>query len=292
MGGSRPWLLLALAGACTVPEDAPATGPDDLATDTAGADGQHVDDGPLEVEPPDPELSAEEVGVALEEALAGGIPEPWQARWEYMARFEGREPGCPGMSGFNLMGNFEGCHTSRGWIYAGVSEYTGRDDPEDRTEPFALLGDGWIADPDGNRMIFGGELSWDVLDDGWEGAIQGTWSWPLSDAGWMQPDQGGGVLELAAAGGPDDWSALASGSIGGLTRPVSLVGTLARADLCDGEPHGVFRLRGAEGYWYTFTREEGGDCLCGEVRYAEDTVLGEACPSLASAWRDLAVVAP
>lgn len=293
MSTSRASWGLGLVLACSGPVEQP--GPGEAPGGTGGdSDSGHAPgggsdsaDAPLEVEPPAPELTAEEVGQALVGALAGGIPEPVTARREYVARFEGRDADCPGGS-YNLAGNFEGCETETGWIYAGLVEFTGPDDPENFTREFHVLGDGWIQDPDGKRMVMGGELSFTPEGSGWTGGITGTWSWPLAE-GWMQPEQAGGVLEIAVTGSGPGRTVAVSGSVAGQPWAVVLDAAVAQGEVCDGEPLGAFLLRGEGGYWYRLERDEAG-CACGSVVYAGGEELGEACPELAGPFEALGEV--
>ncbi len=276
--------LLVLIGCTPTPSETGTGGVEtgqDVSSDS-GEQGGDSDGGPLAIAVPSPLLDAEGVGEALEAALSGGLPNHIEAREAYMARFEGRDGGCPGGNGYSLPGNFEGCEADSGFIYGGLSEYTGPDDPGDRTRDFHLLGDGFITDPDGNRFILAGELDFVPEGNQWTGSITGTWSWPLAE-GWMAPELGGGVLELDLRRLVEGWEVEVSGSIGGQAWPLTLTEVSASSDICDGEPTGTFSLRGTQGYWYEFVRREG-ECTCGTVTYADGSELGEACPVLRSAF--------
>lgn len=167
----------------------------DLAQLEAFLDCPSVGDGAgAELESPDPvaTLSAEDVVAVVDRALpADGVPNPYDARdrlleWLLFAQ----PPGCPSALGFNTNAPWEGCTTTDGYTFSGLSEGQ-MDIPHDNYSAMTLMGDFRWTDPDGNLFLAGGEANLDRDDDhvAWE--LTGTWADATAE-GWIQ-DFGGAL---------------------------------------------------------------------------------------------------
>jgi len=266
------------AGQDTAPPDDSGPGDDTSAGDT--------DEEEVVVDIPPPELDAAGVASAIQETLAGGLPNPMRTREVYLSMFAGRDDRCPGGGQPSLPGRFEGCWSESGWFYAGYAEYAGSEDPAVTEEPFTLLADGHMIDGDGGVFVAAGELAYDAEPSSsrWEGSLTGTWSYDLADD-WMGGDAAGGVLTFEASASAGDWRLEVDGSVAGGAHPIVLHDVTVASDDCGAATTGSVRLRGAEGYWYTLSLD---DCGCGPVSYDDGSILGEACVALAEAARPLA----
>ena len=161
-----------------------------------GADGLcYLDDEP-DTTPSDssapsatPTLTAEEVGQRMATLAGRDIPDPVALRELYLGLLHAGDAGCPGESVDYIADGsipLEGCTSSTGYTYRGLSEY---EEGSDDGWWFALtLGDLYISEPDGSSLAIGGTFAYDArVEDSaatFTGEVTGTFSYDGGD-GWM-----------------------------------------------------------------------------------------------------------
>ena len=233
-------------------------------------------------ERPDPSLTAEEVGAALDALLALGLPDANSIAVQYMAMFSGRDNNCPGNDGYTLPGNFRGCETNSGWIYAGVAGLEYQSDGNSLT--IDMTGDCWISDAQGDTWVGAGEVTYDgTWDEGvatWEAEVYGTFGYPDADQAWLAevPSQ---VFWTSGQNGDDwwlDWQGSLSTDDGAYYLEDGSFGAACGAS-------GTLSLRGEQGYWYELVLDDGCDG-CGQVSWG-DEALGSVCVELPAAGAEL-----
>lgn len=234
-------------------------------------------------------LSAAEVGEQLA-ALAGrDIPDPVALRELYLGLLHAGDAGCPGESVDYIADGsipLDGCTSSTGYTYRGLSEY---EEGSDDGWWFALtLGDLYISEPSGASLAIGGTFAYEAhVEDGaatFSGEATGTFSYDGED-GWMA--EGGSLaFWLSGVSGSSGRGVALVGAVGGPLVGSGVFfedlyfGDVAGPDgqaACGAHPSGGLSLRGEDGRWYdlTFT-----DCSgCGTVLF-EGQELGETCTDI------------
>ena len=251
------------------------------------------------------DLDAAQVAARADAAFAGGLPLAttlWEA---YVGVLEAHAEGsCPnGAMGpaYAIQASMKGCSTSQGWYFWGLTLRESTVDGDAWTE--WMLGDGWAHDPDGHRLVFGGEIAWSGTrgaSESWSQSVDGTWGWEGGE-GWLAAVPSvavsvdatghGDTLQATVHGGwtlngdtvfLDDlrFDSAASGS------PAS--GSAASRSAPAG---GAVRVRDDAGARATLSLREDGSG-CGEVRAADGQELGEACVDASPLVASLRAYAP
>ncbi|GEM_PF-2223752 len=227
-------------------------------------------------------LTADEVGATIDTLFALGLPDATTVVETYMSMFRGRDSSCPGNDGYSLPGNFRGCQTAGGWIYAGVAglDYLG----SGSELSFDLWADCWISDDDGAMWIGAGDVeyngTWADGEATWETELAGTFGYEASSTAWIAevPSM---VFSSAGRYG-DGWEMSWSGSFSSDNEAVYLDQVSWTSTCPAGE--GRVLLRGEDAYWYVVDLDA---CTgCGSVSF-EGSQLGTTCVELAAAGADL-----
>ena len=273
-----------------------ACGSECPAGSTLGADGLcYLDDEPDSAEPDSPApaatptLTAAEVGQRIA-ALAGrDIPDPVALRELYLGLLHAGDVGCPGESVDYIADGsipLEGCTSSTGYTYRGLSEY---EEGDDGGWWFALtLGDLYISEPDGTSLAIGGTFAYEALVEGgaatFTGEVTGTFSHD-GEGGWMA--EGGSLaFWLSGISGSSGRGVALEGAIGGPLVGSGLFfddlyfGDVAGPDgqlSCGAHPSGALSLRGDDSRWYELVFTDCGGC--GTVSF-EGQDLGPACADI------------
>lgn len=247
--------MFALCGvACTPAVDSMVKEPP-LQVDT----GYHPD-----MAPPPASLGSAEVEAAMIQALSGGLPRPKEAVDAFgrilIAGDDGR---CPNSGGYTITESFTGCHSEKGYIYAGLTIYTdGADDD------FTFLGDCYVIDPDGDIFQAAGELeqTQNRTDHSFAIKLTGTWGY-AKEQGWLSSVPS---LALWLEGDADHLVAN-----GGWSTPAAILYFEGFQSSRDCAHAGMLKLQDPQGAWYTL--DYGTDCdACGALSYA-GTAMGEVC---------------
>ncbi len=278
------WLLL---WACT--SDVPVSEQDPVAGD-----------GPRH---PDAVWTAQEVGWAIEDAAASGLPDPVVIATRFQELLSRGDDRCPGgdfRAGGLQVFNPEGCMADSGYHYegtAGGAKMFCEGIPGEPGEngvlcTAALRGDAHITDPDGHAFLVGGYVVYDMLGDmGTEGAIAldlyGTWGYPAAAEPWLAGDLSLG-LTVAARWRPElvDQVQLS----GGFSTDIATMDMRALSfdGACGSSPTGRVGIRGADGYWYDLDYDPESCDNCGDVTFDSRQALGRACADLRPAMSLLA----
>ncbi|MDG1480663.1 MAG: hypothetical protein P8R54_13795 [Myxococcota bacterium] len=261
-----------------------------------GVDGlcyldDEMDTVPADTPPADaiPTLSAAAVGEQIAVLAGRAIPDPIALRERYLDLLHAGDASCPGESVDYIADGsipLEGCTSSTGYTYRGLSEY---EEGNDNGWWFALtLGDLYISEPDGASLAIGGTFAYEAhVEDGaatFSGEATGTFSDDGTD-GWLA--EGGSLaFWLSGTSGSSGRGVALVGAIGGPLVGSGLFfedlyfGDVAGPDgqlACGSHPSGGLSLRGDDGRWYelVFT-----DCSgCGRVVF-EGQDLGETCADI------------
>ncbi len=222
------------------------------------------------VEPPPPSWTAEQVETAMIQALSGGLPRPQEAVDAFgrilIAGDDGR---CPNSGGYTITESFSGCHSEKGYTYAGLTIYT-----DSMGDDFSLLGDCYVIDPEGDIFQAAGELerATDPANHSFAIKLTGTWGY-AKEQGWLSSVPSlalwleGDAERLVANGG---WST---------AEAVLYFEALESSSTCAQSGH--LKLQDPQGAWYSL--DYGEDCdACGELSYAGQP-LGTACVSVEAA---------
>ncbi len=253
---------------------------------------------------PDAVWTAEEVGGALEAAVAGGLPDPVVIAQTFQELLSQGDDHCPGgdfrRGGLEVF-NPEGCLADSGYRYEGAAGGSGiicSDSQEDSDEfvdrcVAALRGDAHITDPDGLSFLVGGYVSYEMLGDPVGGGeisvdLYGTWGYPAALEPWLAGDLSM-ALQAQARWGYDlvDQVTL-NGGFSTDTAAVDMRSLSFDGD-CGEAPTGRVGIRGAEGYWYDLDYDPVSCDHCGEVTFDSRESLGRACADLRPAATGLAV---
>ena len=234
----------------------------------------------IRINPPPAVKSLADVETEIEAILARGIPNPFEARAEYMAALQaGRDNSCPGQS-YSVVTRFSGCYTSTGWFFAGYTEYIGGGD-QSVQEPFSLLADFRFRDSQQNWFVGGGQLRYEPLQNGsWSGSITGTWAYDNGQP-WMQGEGAGAVLTAHVTQGTS-WSIDIDGSINAGGEYLRLREVSLAANRCNGDVTGELEVRSEEGYWYNLEIS----CGCGQLYYANEPIES-GCVELSEAFKSI-----
>jgi hypothetical protein len=257
----RLWGLLALAGtACP-------TVADSTVQDSPSV--EDTDNHP-EVDPPPASWQAAEVEAAMIQALSGGLPRPKEAVDAFgrilIAGDDGR---CPNSGGYTITESFTGCHSEKGYVYAGLTIYTDSNDDD-----FSFLGDCYVIDPDGDIFQAAGELeqATDPTDHSFAIKLTGTWGY-AKEQGWLSSVPS---LALWLEGNADLLVAN-----GGWTTPAAVLYFEGFQSAADCAQAGLLKLQDPQGAWYTL--DYGADCdACGALSYTGQA-MGEICVPLEGA---------
>jgi hypothetical protein len=235
---------------------------------------------------PQPELSAEELGEAIQAVAALGGFNTQDIINAYHSAWAKGDEHCPfGLT--DLLTDIQGCTSLDGYHFAGIGWLTEFEWDPGTGIPIDYYhgGDFTITAPDGRRMAGGGELLVEAtdVDDGREMSVDFKGSWvDETDDGWL----GGGVsgvLQATVVERTSDHSATLDGglSIGGTALDFqSLVFDMDPE--CGGGLRGTMAVRDTRGYWTAW--QLGDDCdACGELSFRDTTDLGELCVEL-DAW--------
>ena len=231
--------------------------------------------------PPVPAWSAEQAADRMESLANQDFPDPTQLRELYLGMLHAGDSGCPGENVDELADGsipLNGCTSSTGYHYVGLSEFT--ESREEDGWAFALtLGDLYITDPKGDTFTAGGTFSYDATPSGagsqWEGHATGTFSYP-GGTHWLAE---GGSLAFWLKGGATadrEWLLL-SGGVGGPEGTDNLYFDQLLYDSdCGTSPAGGLRVRGEDGRW--FHLELDADCSgCGALTFSETVEMGQVC---------------
>ncbi|HND30633.1 MAG TPA: hypothetical protein PLA94_11570 [Myxococcota bacterium] len=259
--------LLALGGmACQVAPDSIV--PDSPTVADTGAR--------TEVEPPPASLEPGEVEAAMIQALSGGLPRPKEAVDAFgrilIAGDDGR---CPNSGGYTITESFTGCHSEKGYIYAGLTIYT-----DSTNDDFSFLGDCYVIDPDGDIFQAAGELeqATDPADHSFAIKLTGTWGY-AKEEGWLSSVPS---LALWLEGDADHLVAN-----GGWSTPAAILYFEGFQSGSSCAHAGLLKLQDPQGAWYTL--DYGADCdACGALSYAGQA-MGEICVPVeeaATAYRE------
>lgn len=280
-------LLLLLA--CT---EAPGPVTDPTGTGSDGGTGGGTDGGTDGGTSTEPVWTAAQAAQAVEDALAAGLADPFLPRQEWISLFDYADEDCPGggefVTEYGIPSMMQGCTSQAGCLFAGLASY--QEDQGDGRFRFALQSDGYIIDPEGQRLTAAGGVSFEGQRDGeavyWNAFVAGMWAYPAS-TGWLAE---GASLVLSAVGtdGPDGrWLWLDGGqSLGEHTMYFQDL-TLDPTG-CGGHPTGAIEVRDPDGAWYRLDFGQACDG-CAEVLGPDGQALGSACPALRealSAWSD------
>lgn len=272
-----PWLLL-LACVATDPRTAPA----DSGSGTDTGDGAGGSTGPLEVAIGAPALDADGVAAAISAVAQGGLPDAAEVQHTYVDLLEATGADtCPASPGLSVLTAFGGCTSElNGWFWAGITEYDGGGPGP--TTPYTLLGDLQMETPEGERFTAAGQISFELSGSPeastWSLDYSGTFSWPDAE-GFMALPGASAVLWADGAWSEESWELALEGSLTDGQDAIYVQDLHAGAMGCEGQPAATFGLRGEGGYWYTLAAT---DCGCGEVSWADGSVLGEACVDMAA----------
>jgi hypothetical protein len=217
---------------------------------------------------PEPTLTAEEVGADIATLAGRDLPDPVALRALYLGLLHAGDAGCPGEDVDDIADGsipLEGCTSTTGYTYRGLSEY---DEGEAGGWWFGLtLGDLYITEPDGDLLAVTGTFSYDG-DDGWlgEGGSVALWLEGAATA------SGRGVALQGGVGGPQTGSGLFFRDLyfGDITGP-------GGQTACGAHPSGGVSVRGNDGRWYDLDLTDCGGC--GTVSF-EGSALGDACADL------------
>ncbi|MCB9797915.1 MAG: hypothetical protein H6741_34985 [Alphaproteobacteria bacterium] len=204
-------------------------------------------------------MTAEDWSAHLSNAAGLGIPEPLRPRdtlVEVLRNGDGQCPAGPTMR-LSYSAAFGGCEASTGWVFAGLTEYTGEPPANAPAgSPFHLLADGYIIDPEDNWFILGGELELAVSEAGWVAEVTGSWSYPPAGA-WMAHEASVAVWILGDAEGAHQ----VDGGVNDGEGDVLFFDALTRAG---DELDGAVELRDSDGRW-TRLDLDAGEGACGEL---------------------------
>lgn len=248
----------------------------------ASAPTQPEDEGPVMVDTPEPAWQAEELELALNAALQGGLPDPYLPRQAYEAMFADHADGsCPGGEGMNLPGDYEGCTAEDGSFFFGHGELALEAEPG-ALESFYLLGDFYMIDPEGQRFDGAGEVLHATYDDGefllFETLVTGTWSYGPAGS-WMSSPSS---MSLWVFG--DHWGDKYHGTLHGSVEldglPIFFDWVNFQSLSCPASAmEGGIQIRDPSGYWYQIHLDSSSYCNgCGTLYWADGTNLGEVCP--------------
>ena len=230
----------------------------------------------IRINPPAAELSLGDFETEVIAILSRGLPNPFEARAEYMSALQtGRDNNCPGQ-GYSVVTSFNGCNSNNGWFFAGYTEYTGGGD-QSVDESFHLLADFRFRDSDLRWFIGGGQLRYEPLGGGsWNGSITGTWAYD-NGLPWMHGEGSGAVLTYSVTNGAS-WKIEVDGSINADGEYLRLRQVSLESNRCNGDVDGEIELRAASGYWYLMTLS----CGCGQLSFAGGESLESGCVELSS----------
>ncbi|MDP2311325.1 MAG: hypothetical protein Q8P41_00355 [Pseudomonadota bacterium] len=274
------WSLLLLA--CSAPTPEPPRDEDTAVSET-GVEATD-DTAPTGPTIPAPSLTAAGVGDALAEALAWQIPTfPPLARSFAALMAQGDSRCTPDAEAFEIL-TPGGCRAESGVVYSGAGGGVGR--WEEAVYSYQIRADLVIIDTGGNPFEVGGDTqaTVTVVDGGVTFSQELLGSFHYLPAGlWLGEGTSGSAWIEATFG--DDGTILAELDGGyDLGGAAVYFDDLAVGGTCGDSPTGAIRLRDDAGYWYVLTFSSACD-TCGEVVYADEVSLGEACvdPTVAMA---------
>ncbi len=225
-----------------------------------------------DIQPPPASMQAAEVEAAMIQALSGGLPRPREAVDAFgrilIAGDDGR---CPNSGGYTITESFTGCHSEKGYTYAGLTIYT-----ESTNDDFSFLGDCYVIDPDGDIFQAAGELeqATNPTDHSFAIKLTGTWGY-AKEQGWLSSVPS---LALWLEGDADHLRAN-----GGWSTPAAILYFEGFQSGSDCAHTGLMKLQDPQGAWYTL--DYGTDCdACGPLSYA-GTAMGEVCVPVEGAAR-------
>jgi len=270
---------LALLSACSA--GAPATTPTEQpdSEDTANQ-------GPT-LEAPTPSLEVAEVEAALAEALAGGVPNPFDLTEAYLTWMALGDEHCPGDPEQITDDVLYGCGTEDGTWFEGISEYQHAEGDEALAWGYSsysvLAGDYIIVDADGRSMRVGGGAAFlrappdEDLPGDWSLELGGTWLDETRDD-WV--GAGASFVFFGEGSAPEAGGELwLDGGVGIGDQDLYFEDLSWDPALCD-QPTGRLGVRGPDTWWYHLDLPD--DCgTCANVVFQDGTVLGESCVDLA-----------
>lgn len=266
--------LIGLCG-CHAPDPGATDGATDSATGAAETEDSGAGTGPQ------PVLSAAEVAAGIDGVLSGvGLPDPVSMLDVFIRMLDaGRDDQCPHNPGPSLNEMFNGCVSTRGYTYAGVSIFQ---PAGDGGRGFFLLGDCFFIDDAGQRLDCAGELELDepAGGAGFSGKVTGTWGYP-PEPGWIGRTPGAAVW---MAGGPGSLTLEGGYAVDG-TEVYFHTAAATGLDGGDGCASGAISLRDDQGLWYRLDMGDGCDG-CGAITAAGGEV-GEGCAEFRGAARAL-----
>lgn len=275
-------MALFLLLACTS-----ATEPVDTsrAIDTPDGDSGGDDSGPVGPDIPAPALSAADVGLALDEALAWGLPTfPLLARTFTALMAQGDEVCTPSEVAFELL-MAGGCRAASGVVFSGAGGGVAGWNETGEAYRYQLRADFVITDVEGYSFEVGGDTQASVgVADGaltLSQELLGSFRYPPAGLWLGEGTSGAAWIEARV----EDDGAVVAQVDGGYDLGGAAVyfDALAVGGACGTAPTGGIRLRDDAGYWYVFTY--GAECdTCGEVVYAGDVTLGRACVDPSAAF--------
>ncbi|MCP4806074.1 MAG: hypothetical protein GY913_06600 [Proteobacteria bacterium] len=228
--------------------------------------------GPAEIPTPDPDptLDADGViGVVDRVFAVGDAPEPYATRNQLIVWLEHTEQACPIQDRLNISSPWEGCTTSEGWYFSGLSAFTGDTESAGRAS-FELLGDFRLRDPDGLVYQTGGIAKAERGDGETQISITGTWyDWTYD--GWLEDFSG--TYEATVTPESITWL----GGVGRNDEDIHL-DVVITAECTDG----VVAVRDVSG-WHELELT----CSCGPWSF-EGEELGEVCLDLGDRIEPLA----
>ncbi len=236
---------------------------------------------------------------ALDAALAWPVPDPVVLDVLYLQMMRAGDDQCPGPGDQLENGSIplQGCTSTTGYTYEGLSEYVRTDASGARSWALSL-GDFYVIDPVGARYAVGGTFGYagtwtDAGAAEWSAESTGTFVWTGGE-GWLAE---GASIALWYEGGAttagEGWVRV-YGGLGTLDgAPSVFADALTYAPTGDGGlPLGLaggVRLRDASGWWTTFTLDASG---CGTVVWADTEPLGDGCVDEAPLAAVLAALDP
>lgn len=267
------WAAILMISACADPAS-PRRGAETASTDTSGTLTAGWDTAsPWSLH--DPALSAAEVVARIDDVLAAGLPDSPALMASLDRLVALGEPGVCGGDGRNLLLPMSGCTTESGWLMGGLLFYAISED----NLGYSATGDLFAVDPEGNRWIGAGDLTYaGQLDGGWRFEVAGTWGY-VYDPGWpgSQPS-----LAMIVDVTPDR-----TRLDGGYMPGDDAVYFDAVEVSQEGLVSGTLSLRDPLGDWYQLPLDTTG---CGSVGWGE-TTLGEGCVQIVDAVQALLVAA-
>ena len=246
---------------------------------------------------PDAELTSDEAGAQLKEAVRFGLPTAIGIVDAYEGLMSAGDSTCPGegfSSGWLEVFLAEGCESTSGIWYQGAAG--GSSDPLDddmngSTDGFGyrFKGDATIIDANGFTFKMGGYTELNLYTsqgDGYafDGEFYGSYSYPGAPQPWLQQGVSAALDIAGTLVTPEEFEISVNGGFG--TDDQAVFATeFVIGGACAEMPSGTIGFRDDRGYWYDLTFDETTCDGCGDVLFDGRESLGVGCADVVEAFR-------